>query len=752
MSDLALGAIAFEHTHDVVLAIDGAGRVVRANAAVEAVLGLAPDEVLGERLWTRCGPGRARREACAAAARGEVALTDLPGEDALLGADGLPRSVTWRWARAGDLLVGIARDETALRRAREAARKSEERFDLAARAARDLIYDYDIVADRITWGANSLEVFGLPREALGGTLQGWEGRIHPDDLPRVTAKLGAAIARGTTYEDEYRFLRGEGAWVTVRDRGLVIAGPDGRAVRMIGCMEDVTEARRAHAELAASEARYRFIAETTSDLVYDYDLVGDVFLFVGPRVEAWLGVSAARLRAEPGLWWQRVDERDRERIRRQMVADLAHRPPAVRYEYRLRVADGSWRTVHDAFAVSYDAAGRAVRAQGIMADLTELRALEAEVAQAQKLESVGRLAGGIAHDFNNLLTGMIANLSLARLDGQPGHLDEVERAIDRAAQLVRGLLAYSRRNALSLEAVDLRECVAAVMRLIRPTLGPDIEVSIDAPPDLPRAWADAARVEQVLVNLALNARDAMPDGGALRFVLDVVERDGGPDAPRAPHVRVTVEDTGVGMAPDVQARAFEPFFTTKADQGTGLGLAVVLGIVTQHAGHVECQSEVGRGSRFVVSLPVAAAAQPAAGAAPAATAPTGREAVLLADDEPAIRRAVRRLLEGFGFEVLVARDGEEAVAAFERARDRVRAVVLDLTMPRLSGREALQRLRLLDPDVPVVITTGYGTEGLEDEPGVAAVLSKPYQPAELARTLRRVIDARAGAAAPAATP
>ncbi|MCW8138711.1 MAG: response regulator [Planctomycetota bacterium] len=150
---------------------------------------------------------------------------------------------------------------------------------------------------------------------------------------------------------------------------------------------------------------------------------------------------------------------------------------------------------------------------------------------------------------------------------------------------------------------------------------------------------------------------------------------------------------------------------------------------------------------------MAAAAQPRdRGRAPPTTAPTGREAVLLADDESAIRRAVRRLLEGFGFEVLVARDGEEAVAAFERARDRVRAVVLDLTMPRLSGREALQRLRLLDPDVPVVITTGYGTEGLEDEPGVAAVLSKPYQPAELARTLRRVIDARAGAAAPAATP
>ncbi|MCO5165523.1 MAG: PAS domain-containing protein [Planctomycetes bacterium] len=745
MLDDLIAAVTFEQTHDVVLAIDGQGLVVRANAATERVLGLAPGRALGDGFWNLCGPGRARRDVCARAARGEAPLDDLPREDALLAADGRPRQVAWRWARAGDdLLVAIARDETAERRAVEARRKSEERFDLAARAARDLIYDYDIVTERITWGANAEEVFGLPRDALGASVAAWEGRIHPDDLPRVSAKLSAAIAQGATYEDEYRFRRGDGGWATVRDRGLVITGPDGRAVRMIGSMEDVTAERRAHAELAASEARYRFIAETTSDLVYDYDIARDLFLFVGPRVEAWLGVSAERLCAEPGLWWERVDERDRERIRRQMAADLAGRPPAVRYEYRLRVADGSWRTVHDAFAVGYDASGRAVRAQGIMADISELRALQAELAQAQKLESVGRLAGGIAHDFNNLLTGMLANLSLARLDGQPAHLDEVERAIERAAQLVRGLLAYSRRSALSLDAIDLRECVAAVVRLLRPTLGPDVAVEVAAPDDLPRAWADAARVEQVLVNLALNARDAMPDGGTLRFALGVV------DEPDGPRLRVAVEDTGVGMTPDVRARAFEPFFTTKAEQGTGLGLAVVLGIVTQHAGRVECESEAGRGSRFAIHLPLAGAARPRAGASPGEELPPrGQEAVLLADDEPAIRRAVRRLLEGFGFEVLVARDGEEALAVFERARAQVRAVVLDLTMPRLSGREVLQRLRALDPDVPVVITTGYGTEGLAEEPGVAAVLSKPYQPADLARTLRRVIDARAGAEAPA---
>jgi PAS domain S-box-containing protein len=754
MVDDPVAAAAFAHTSDVVLAFDREGAVVRANAALATVLGLATAEALGERFWGVCGPGLATREACARAARGELALEALPREDVLLAADGTARWVTWTWARAGDGLVALARDVTDERRSRDARRKSEERFELASRAARDLIYDWDIVSGRLTWGQNALEVFGLRPEELGTSIEQWEARIHGDDLPRVSAKLAEAIERGTSYEDEYGFLRGGGGWVTVRDRGLVVTGADGRATRMIGCMEDVTEQRRAHLELAASEARYRFIAETTSDLIYDYDVVADVFPFVSPRVEHYVGVSASRLATEPGLWWRLMADDDRERVAGAFAADTAVRRPLVRYEYRLRRADGSWGEIHDAGAVIYDAAGRPIRVQGTVSDVGELRALQAELARAQKVESIGRLAGGIAHDFNNLLTGMVANLSLARLnvEQQPTragqHLDEVERAIDRASQLVRGLLAYSRQSTLSLEAVDLRECVDAVVRLLRPTLGPKIEVVVRAPPDLPRAWADAARIEQVLVNLALNARDAMQGGGALVISLDAVDVTAAgapPDVRPGRFLRVVVEDDGVGMTPDVQARAFEPFFTTKADRGTGLGLAVVHGIVTQHAGWVECASEPGRGSRFVLHLPGAADDQlGAAVARPAERAdPRGSEAVLVADDEPSIRRALRPLLEAFGFEVLVARDGQEAVEVFSREAYRVRAIVLDLTMPRLSGREALKLIRQVDPDVPVVVTTGYAVDGLAELPGVAAVVSKPYQPAELARTLRRVIDARA---------
>ncbi len=754
--------VSFERTSDVVVVIDRRGDVVRVNPAATSVLRLPPERALGDGFWAVCGPGRTRRDDCARAAQGALPLDALPREDTLLSADGTPRWIAWTWARTGDALVALARHHTAERRARDARRQWEERFDLAARAARDLIYDYDIVADRLTWGENSQEVFDLTRAQLGTSVGAWEALIHPDDLGRVLEKLRAAISAGTTYEDEYRFRRGDGGWATVRDRGLVITGPDGRAVRMIGSMEDVTAQRRAHAELAASEARYRFIAETTSDIVYEVDTTSGRCLYLSPRVEPWLGAPVERFLREPGLWWTFVDPADRARVLRERAVELAARRPRLRYEYRLRLADGSWRTVHDVSAVTYDDAGRPVHARGTVSDVEELRVLQAELAQAQKLESVGRLAGGIAHDFNNLLTGMLANVSLARLAAGDvaapgaGHLDEVERAIERAAQLVRGLLAYSRSAALSLEAVDLRECVAAALGLLRPTFKARVQVQVEAPPDLPPAWADAARVEQVLVNLALNARDAMPDGGTLRLALGVAPPEARPPAgvevDARGYLRILVEDTGVGMSPEVRARVFEPFFTTKLGHGTGLGLAVVQGIVAQHAGWVECQSEPGRGSRFAVLLPRAPATHAPRGPAGAAhevieaLSPTG-EAVLVADDEVAIRRALRPLLAAFGFEVLTARDGQEAVDLFARERARVRAVVLDLTMPRLSGREALERIRLLEPGVPVIVTTGYAVEGLAELPGVAAVLSKPYPPNDLAQTLRRVIDARPGARA-----
>jgi PAS domain S-box-containing protein len=745
-----VAATALELTGDLVLAIGPDGLVVRAGPSIARVLGVAPADALGERFWRVCGPGQASAARCGAAARGELPLAELPAADTLLAADGTPRWVTWSWGRTPDgLLDAVGRDVTAERRAADARRRSEERFELAARASRDLIYDYDVPTDRIAWGQNSHEVFGVAHEELGRTIPAWEARIHPEDLPRVQAKLQVAIDAGTTYEDEYRFRRGDGSWAITRDRGLVITGPDGRAVRMIGSMEDVTEQRRAHAELAASEARYRFIAETTSDLVYDYDPAADTFRYISPRVVDWLGYPAERFRAEPGLWWRLMDPGDRERVERAFAADAADRRARIRYEYRLRTAGGALRPVHDVGAVEYDEAGQVVRVQGTVSDIGELRALQDELARAQRFESVGRLAGGVAHDFNNLLTGMLANVALARLGAGDAarateHLAEVERAIERAARLVRDLLAYSRRAPLALGPVDLRECIGAVVRLLRPTLGPKVQVVVDDAPDAPPAWADAARIEQVLVNLALNARDAMPDGGRLRFGLDAATsgRDGGRE-----FLRVAVEDTGVGMSPDVRARAFEPFFTTKAERGSGLGLSVVHGIVAQHDGWVECESAPGQGSRFAFYLPRATTPAGDAPARHAGATPPPREGevVLVADDEPAIRRAVRAMLEGFGFEVLTARDGQEAIEAFTRARDRVRAVVLDLTMPRLSGREAYEAIARLDPQVPVVLCTGFSVDSVEDLPGVAAALAKPYHAADLAKLLRRLIDARAAA-------
>jgi CheY-like chemotaxis protein len=397
------------------------------------------------------------------------------------------------------------------------------------------------------------------------------------------------------------------------------------------------------------------------------------------------------------------------------------------------------RPVHDVCALSYDAQGRCIRAMGTVSDVSELRGLQAELARAQKLESVGRLAGGIAHDFNNLLTGILANLSSARTrvtdPTAAESLTEAERAVDRAAELVRGLLAYSRRAPFRPVAVDVVATVRSVVRLLRPTLEPRIQIVVDAPPSVPAAWADPGQVEQALVNLALNARDAMPQGGSLRFGLDEVVSDAGR------FVRIVVDDTGVGMTSEVRARVFEPFFTTKGvEKGSGLGLAVVDGIVRQHGGWIEVESEPGKGSRFVVYLP--RSPEPIVVEAPRApeVPKGGAERILIVDDERAIRNTARTGLQLFGYRVEVAADGLEALEALKK--ERFDLVVLDLTMPGMSGREAFQRMRALVPGMPVIVSSGYALEGAETLPGLAGFLAKPYRPDDLAKAVRGALDAR----------
>ncbi len=390
-------------------------------------------------------------------------------------------------------------------------------------------------------------------------------------------------------------------------------------------------------------------------------------------------------------------------------------------------------------------------------DLTEHRKLEDQLRQAQKMEAVGTLAGGIAHDFNNALTGIFGfgELLHDRVAGDEEALrdfDEIMRCAERAAKLTRQLLAYSRRQVIEPVHMNLSTLVEGLMKLICKVVGEHIEVKTSLEKNVPTINADHGQIEQVLMNLCLNARDAMPKGG--RLVVETGDADLDEEYVRQnPYMRtgryavLSVSDTGVGMDEKTRGRVFDPFFTTKGpDQGTGLGLAVVYGIVKQHGGFIHIYSEPGKGSAFKVYLP-------AIDAPPAAVPESreeeivrgGKETILLAEDEEAIRVMSERFLKELGYDVLVARNGEEAIDCFIRNGSAgIALAVLDLVMPRKGGKEAFEEMRKLNPALKVIFMSGYSFDGIHGSLGFTAgvpLLQKPFGPTKLARKIREVLDA-----------
>ena len=402
--------------------------------------------------------------------------------------------------------------------------------------------------------------------------------------------------------------------------------------------------------------------------------------------------------------------------------------------------------------------GRLVRVWGTQRDITEQKRLEDQLRQAQKMEAVGRLAGGVAHDFNNLLTAIIGNTQLLWRDLGDQHpsradVEEIRKAADRAAALTRQLLAYSRRQVLQPEVLDLNTVVGDMERLLRRLIGEDVALETRLAPGLGKVRADRGQLEQVIVNLAVNARDAMPQGGTLTLETADAELDAAfvvdhPGALIGPCVMLAVTDTGAGMDTETRAHLFEPFFTTKeVGKGTGLSLATVYGIVKQSGGYIAVSSEPGHGTSFKIYLPrVADAGEPAAAARPLAAAPPGgTETVLLVEDEEAVRQLAAKLLRKAGYTVLVAADGRAALALAEQHMGPVHLLLTDVVMPGMSGPELAVQLTDRRPGARVLYMSGYPGDAAAQRgalaPGIA-FLQKPFLPEALVRRIREVLDQR----------
>jgi two-component system, cell cycle sensor histidine kinase and response regulator CckA len=507
--------------------------------------------------------------------------------------------------------------------------------------------------------------------------------------------------------------------------------------------------RRAQEALRESEERYRHIVETASEGICSLDAELRI-TFANGAFARMLGCTPEELLGAPTERYVFPAELDESRrhmdARRQGVAE--------QYERRLQRKDGKecWCLVSGAPILDSD--GRFAGSLGMFTDITDRRRLEEQLRQSQKMDAIGRLAGGVAHDFNNLLT-VILGYSDVLLQGlEPGLLheatQEVRQAGERAAALTRQLLAFSRKQTLVPEVLDLGDVVSGLSTMVVRLIGEDVKVSVVVSPGLGRVKADRGQLEQVVVNLAVNARDAMPKGGSLIFELQNVELDDAYAATHAevkpgPYVLLAISDTGTGMNAETQKRVFEPFFTTKeTGKGTGLGLSTVHGIVHQSGGAIDVYSEPGQGTTFKVYLPrfadEAAVRRPVSGDHPAQRA--AFETVLVVEDEAAIRQLTRLILQKAGYTVLLA---ESPVAAERIAGSHpgpIHLVLTDVVMPGMRGPELAERLLRLRPDLRVLYMSGYTDDAIAHHGLLDAgteFLQKPFTPLRLTQKVREVL-------------
>jgi PAS domain S-box-containing protein len=511
-----------------------------------------------------------------------------------------------------------------------------------------------------------------------------------------------------------------------------------------------TEQRQTEAALRDSEERFRELAENIEEVFWMTDPGKNRMLYLSPGYERIWGRTVSAAIASPWTWLDAVHPDDRERVRDAVLRDQ----PRGTYDltYRILRPDGRERWIRDRAFPIVDGDGVVQRIVGTAMDVTEQRRLEEQFRQSQKMEAVGQLAGGVAHDFNNILAAIMMQVQLASMsEGLPEEVrqlhDDIRGSAERAANLTRQLLAFSRRQVLQPKDLDLNEVVTSITKLLQRTVGEDIQLQLHLFSASLHVHADAGMLDQVLLNLFVNARDAMPDGG--RIVVETCpvvlsETADRMDLPAGRYVRLRVTDTGCGIAPEILPHLFEPFFTTKQPgKGTGLGLATVFGIVKQHKGGVSVDSTPGKGTTFDVLLPESQANAEPQGEVHLAPR-GGSETILVVEDEPIIRMLIRAILERSGYRVLEAASGVEALKVWERHRDVVQLLFTDIVMPDgINGRALAARLRGEKPGLPVVFTSGYSAEiagrDLALEKG-QTFLQKPASPANLLEAVRRTID------------
>ena len=627
--------------------------------------------------------------------------------------------------------------------AQDRAEKSETRYRDLVNGLEAVVWEAEADNFRVRFVSKRAEaMFGYSTAEWIGSSQIWRRLIHPDDYEQVIEICRKAVVEGRDHDLEWRAVTRLGEVLYVRD----IVQLDRSVIPPVlrGVLFDVSAERHATSALEDTERRLRAFINNAPDALLVHDAAGRIVEVnrracesLGYRREELLSLplSAVDLNlAQAGLssWEMAAGQHSLESMFRTRSGK------AIPVE----IGIGVWEQDPPLFIT-------------VARDITRKAQLEEQLRQAQRMEAVGRLAGGIAHDFNNLLTAIRGHAELLRSDvarESLADLDQIVGAAERAASLTRQLLAYSRQQMLQMQVLDLNSVVVDMQMLVGRIIGENIALVTQLESDLPAIEADRTQLEQVVMNLVLNARDAMPDGGRItirtaRAILTEVDADKFAFIQPGNFVMLSVADTGIGMAPDVASRIFDPFFTTKdQSKNSGLGLATAYGIVKQLDGYIWCDSAPGEGTLFRVYLPPAQpGAKPAVTAAPAVRAQVrrGEETILVVEDEPAVRSLVRRVLQKHGYKVFDAPNGAEALRVAAEIDERIHLLLTDVVMPEMSGHDLAQKLGPVRPDMKILYMSGYAEDGFVVDhvlqPGFA-FLPKPFAPEALAAKVRETLE------------
>ncbi len=699
----------------------------------------------------------------------------------------------WRAAAVDEIIVRPIRDTDLRRRLGNLLRlakaervlSSGERFNLAMDAAQDGVYDWDLVTGQIYFSPDWKRMLGYEDAELPNDISVWEKLTEPADVNLARTMHEELIARRRDrFEIELKMRHKEGGWVHVLSRGTAAFDERGEAIRIVGTHVDITERKRIEEELRISEVRFRSLFESVPVSLWEEDYSAvlhylkelesqeiediDQYLIDHPEVVKTCAervricaVNQASLRLHKA---ESVDEllaglpatftpQSYVHFRDQLSA-IWHGADQWSTEAEVRTLDGESRQVVINWAVPPEHRETLARVLVCLLDVSEKASLEHQLLQSRKMESIGRLAGGVAHDFNNILT-VILNYSNIILDqlksGDPlrVEIEQIRLAGERAADLTRQLLAFSRKQIVEPRVIDLNQLMQSAERMLKRLIGEHIVLEFDLEEGLNRVDMDPGQVNQVLVNLAVNARDAMPEGGRMEFRTRNVELDEPfakkhPGSGIGPHVLITVSDSGHGIDDETLGMVFEPFFTTKPmDQGTGLGLATVYGIIKQGAGSIFAESQVGVGTTFSIYLPVAKREPEDLQSTARSESSSETATILLIEDEDPVREVTRRMLTASGYQVIAAADPHEALDLAREHGDSIDMILTDVVMPGMSGRDCYRQLGEIVPGIPALFMSGYTPDAIAHQ-GVLDegmhFIQKPFTIPVLRQKLQEVLE------------